>query len=340
MPDGFMQLQNKARKEAHCTTHELHALNLRLQDALNDCMVLTYQVLDGLVTMVLQRMGLLHKLTDNMALLDKLCAFAGVVRDSVTKYVRPKCTEEGPLAIVEGRHPLLECMEGIDFRPNDTYLADYSSFYIISGPNMSGKSTYLRQVALIVIMAQMGCFVPAKFASIRMVDRLFTRIGAGDSIESNSSSFMVEMQETAYIVNNATPRSLVIIDELGRATSTADGVGIAWAVSEHLISLACPTLFATHFARLEELATLYPNCKLWHFNVDVDSNQLHFTWCLRPGAKTAAHYGLKLAPMVRRTPRSLLSCRSQVLGSTPPRTPSHLVNAFTRDPTVELLPSC
>ncbi|DBA95622.1 TPA: hypothetical protein ACH3X3_013469 [Trebouxia sp. C0006] len=300
LPRTFIQLDAKNRHNVDCTSHELNALNSRLKDATNDCMVLTEQVLDATVAVIAQHISHLHKLIDNIALLDMLCSLATVVSRNSEPYVIPQCTQTGPIAIVEGRHPIIETRDDMSFQSNDTYMAEASSFHIITGPNMAGKSTYLRQVALIVIMAQIGSFVPAKFASVRLVDKLFTRIGTSDSIESNSSSFMVEMQETAHIVNHATERSLVIVDELGRATSTADGIGIAWAVSEHLIGLGACTLFATHFSRLSELAAVYPNCKLWHFgvNASAQSERLDYTWKLQEGQQQAVHYGLILANSV------------------------------------------
>ncbi|KAK9808717.1 hypothetical protein WJX72_002463 [[Myrmecia] bisecta] len=298
LPRTFIKMESKSKTTISCTTSELNALNARLRDASNDCLVLTQQVLEGAVAEVADHLGTLHKLLDNLSLLDMLCSFAHVAAASDGSYVRPRCTKHGPIAVMGGRHPILEQLEDQGFKANDTYIADCSSFLIVTGPNMSGKSTYLRQVALIVVMAQIGCFVPAKFASVRMVDRLFTRIGSSDSIETNCSSFMVEMQEAAYITNHATERSLVIIDELGRATCTADGIGISWAIAEHLISLGCFTLFATHFTRIAELASIYPNCKLWHLHVDTADNRLNFRWTLKSGPQEAGHYGLMLAPVV------------------------------------------
>ncbi|KAK9800728.1 hypothetical protein WJX73_001198 [Symbiochloris irregularis] len=205
LPAMFLELERKGRTQISCTTHELQALNTRLADALNDCLMLTAQVLQATSSRVLQHVQRLHCLTDNLALLDMLCAFASVATLSNGPYVRPKLTEAGPLAIVDGRHVLLENMEDTECQANDTYLASCSSFHVITGPNMSGKTTYLRQVALLVIMAQIGCFVPASFASIRIVDKLFTRMGTGDSIESNCSSFLVEMQEAAHITSTLWP---------------------------------------------------------------------------------------------------------------------------------------
>src|SRR5690606_31706098 len=171
-------------------------------------------------------------------------------------YVRPEISEEFALDIVGGRHPVVERMMPRDaFIPNDVSLARDSRLIILTGPNMAGKSTVLRQVGLIVLMAQVGCFVPAVRARVGLVDRLFTRVGASDNLVRGQSTFMVEMSETSAILHGATARSLVLLDEIGRGTSTYDGVSIAWAVSEHLHdSVGCKTVFATHYHELVQLA--------------------------------------------------------------------------------------
>lgn len=166
---------------------------------------------------------------------------------------------------------------------------------IVMGPNMSGKSTYLQQVCLIVILAQIGCYVPAHFATIRVVDRIFTRMGTMDNLESNSSTFMTEMKETAFIMQNVSPRSLIVMDELGRATSSSDGLALAWSCCEYLLSLAAYTIFATHMENLSELATIYPNVKILHFFVDIRNSRLDFKFQLMDGPRHVAHYGLLLA---------------------------------------------
>eukprot|EP01025_Chloroclados_australasicus_P049449 TRINITY_DN5631_c0_g1_i4.p1 TRINITY_DN5631_c0_g1~~TRINITY_DN5631_c0_g1_i4.p1 ORF type:complete len:252 (-),score=18.14 TRINITY_DN5631_c0_g1_i4:409-1164(-) len=178
---------------------------------------------------------------------------------------------------------------------------------------MSGKSTYLRQVALVVIMAQAGCFVPAQFCSFTPFKGLMSRIGSSDNLESNSSSFMVEMQEMSYILEHANERSLVIIDELGRATSTSDGIAIGWAMAEHLISIGASCLFATHFQELCELAQIYPNCALWQFDVNVTDDAMDFTWQLKQDAQQQViHYGLRLAPSVG-IPPDVINIAQQVV---------------------------
>src|SRR4030042_2069619 len=190
-------------------------------------------------------------------MIDILCSMAEVA--DRYQYVKPLVDEGHEIVIRDGRHPVLERM-GLSerFVPNDTQMnTQEHQILIITGPNMAGKSTYLRQVALIILMAQMGCFVPAREARIGVVDRIFTRIGALDNIMRGQSTFMVEMMETARILNQATSRSLVILDEIGRGTSTFDGLSIAWAVAEYLhdhSSFRPKTLFATHYHELTELS--------------------------------------------------------------------------------------
>jgi DNA mismatch repair protein MutS len=174
------------------------------------------------------------------------------------RYVRPIMTEDGSLQIREGRHPVVEdSLPRGEFVPNDTDLdQDENRMMIITGPNMAGKSTYMRQVALISLMAQIGSFVPAKEAQLPICDQIFTRVGASDDLASGQSTFMVEMSETAYILRNATDRSLIILDEIGRGTSTFDGLAIAWAVVEYIADkkrIGAKTLFATHYHELSEL---------------------------------------------------------------------------------------
>jgi DNA mismatch repair protein MutS len=181
-----------------------------------------------------------------------LRSFAAVAFER--NYTRPEIVSEGDLSISGGRHPVVESFVKQSFVKNDTHLSDNQSIMILTGPNMAGKSTYMRQVALIVLMAHIGCFVPADSATICIVDKIFTRVGASDNLASGQSTFMVEMNEVANILNNATPRSLLILDEIGRGTSTLDGLSIAWSVVEYISShINAKTLFATHFHELSEL---------------------------------------------------------------------------------------
>ncbi|XP_066372299.1 DNA mismatch repair protein MSH4-like isoform X2 [Miscanthus floridulus] len=211
-----------------------------------------------------------------------------------TPKIMDKLSDDGPMAINAGRHPILETLH-TDFVPNDIFLSEASNMVLVMGPNMSGKSTYLQQICLIVILAQIGCYVPAQFASLRVVDRIFTRIGNGDNVENNSSTFMTEMKETAFIMQNVSSRSLVVVDELGRATSSSDGLAIAWSCCEYLLSVKAYTVFATHMERLSELATMYPNVKILHFEVDLRNDRLDFKFRLKDGVRRVPHYGLLLA---------------------------------------------
>ncbi|MHC4784058.1 MAG: DNA mismatch repair protein MutS [Planctomycetota bacterium] len=203
----------------------------------------------------------LQALAHVLATLDCLASLAYLARQN--HYIRPKITAGKELNIIEGKHPVLAQILGAEFVPNDVALSDDGKdLAIITGPNMAGKSTYIRQVALLVLLAQTGSFIPAKKAQIGIVDRIFTRVGASDELIRGQSTFMVEMTETANIINNATDRSLVILDEVGRGTSTYDGLSLAWAITEHLANeIKCRTLFATHYHELTELGQLLVNVK-------------------------------------------------------------------------------
>jgi len=163
------------------------------------------------------------------------------------RYCRPTVSGERVLQVIDGKHPVLEQQLASEFVSNDVKIDAGDSLLLITGPNMAGKSTYIRQVALITLLAQIGSYVPAKSATVGVVDRIFARIGASDELHSGQSTFMVEMTETANLLNNATEQSLVILDEIGRGTSTLDGLSLAWAISEHIAgTIRCRTLFATH----------------------------------------------------------------------------------------------
>jgi DNA mismatch repair protein MutS len=214
-------------------------------------------------------------------------------------YCRPEILAEGRIEVEDGRHPVVEKMIGGErFVPNSIALDDTAEqVLIITGPNMAGKSTVLRQAALLVIMAQMGGFVPARRAALGIVDRIFTRVGALDNLSQGQSTFMVEMQETANILNHATGRSLVILDEIGRGTSTFDGLSIAWAVAEYLHDLngtGVKTLFATHYHELTELADRKPRVKNFNIAVKEWNDEIIFLHKLVPGG-TNRSYGIQVA---------------------------------------------
>ena len=210
----------------------------------------------------------MQEIASALAQLDVLAGFAEGAR--LYGYVCPEIRDEGVLQLDEGRHPVLEqVMIGEPFVPNDTQLESAGQqVAVITGPNMAGKSTYIRQVALLTLLAHTGSFLPAKRARVDLVDRIFTRIGASDDLSRGQSTFMVEMSETANILNNATDRSLVVLDEDGRGTSTFDGLSLAWSIVEHLHNqVGAKTLFATHYHELTELADRLP--RLRNFNVAV-----------------------------------------------------------------------
>ena len=251
---------------------------------------------------------------DALANIDVFSSLAEVaVRYS---YVRPELTADNEIVITQGRHPVVErsLVEG-SFVPNDTYLSnDDAQLIVLTGPNMSGKSTYLRQVALIVLLAQIGSFVPATSANIGVVDRIFTRIGAREDLAAGQSTFMVEMVETANILNNATPRSLIILDEIGRGTSTYDGLSIARAVAEYIHNyprLGAKTLFATHYHEMVELASFLPRVKNFNVAVAEEAGEVIFLYKIVPGGVDKS-YGVHVAKLAG-LPKSVLHRAEEVL---------------------------
>ena len=220
------------------------------------------------------------------------------------------------ISIRQGRHPVVErSLIDSSFVPNNAFLSnDDTQLIVLTGPNMSGKSTYLRQVALIVLLAQIGSFVPADAATIGIVDRIFTRIGAGEDIAAGQSTFMVEMIETANILNNATPRSLIILDEIGRGTSTYDGLSIARAVAEYLHNyprLGAKTLFATHYHEMVELASFLPRVKNFNVAVSEEGGEVTFLYKIVPGGVDKS-YGIHVAQLAG-LPKSVVHRAQEVL---------------------------
>ncbi len=246
-----------------------------------------------------------------VAQLDTLQSLAHVA--ATNDYCRPKLTDSFEMEIEEGRHPVLEQINlEQPFVPNDVRMDEESSLLIITGPNMAGKSTCLRQVGLIVLMAQMGGFVPARSAKIGAVDRIFTRVGASDNLVGGESTFMVEMNETANILNNATKRSLIVLDEIGRGTSTFDGMSIAWAVAEHIHDrIGAKSIFATHYHELADLAESLPRVKNLNVAVREWNNQVVFLYKLIEGGSDHS-YGIHVAKLAG-LPAEVISRARQVL---------------------------
>ena len=255
VPDYFIRKQTLANSERY-TTEELDRLAGVILGSSDKLVALEYNTYVELRDTLAAELTRVQRTAHNIAMLDALCSLSYVAIKN--GYVRPDINNDGVINIKDGRHPVVEKMLNNDmFITNDTYLNNHESrISIITGPNMAGKSTYMRQTALIVLMAQVGSFVPAASADIGICDRIFTRVGASDDLASGQSTFMVEMTEVANILRNATSNSLIILDEIGRGTSTFDGLSIAWAVVEHIANtkiLGAKTLFATHYHELTEL---------------------------------------------------------------------------------------
>ncbi len=248
-----------------------------------------------------------------LARLDVVSALAEVAVNR--GYVRPEVVDEDVLEIRDGRHPVVEeFLHGTRFVPNDAAFEEGERVRVLTGPNMSGKSTYLRQVALIVLMAQMGSFVPARSARVGLTDRIFTRIGAQDEIHAGQSTFMVEMVETANILHHATRRSLLILDEVGRGTSTYDGVSIAWAVVEFVHNhprLRARTLFATHYHELIRLGELLPGIRNYNVAVSEEGGQVVFLHRIVPGGADRS-YGIHVAELAG-LPRPVINRAQEIL---------------------------
>ncbi|MDP7070226.1 MAG: DNA mismatch repair protein MutS [Phycisphaerales bacterium] len=259
--------------------------------------------------------GPLRELATTVATVDVLCGFATLATQR--NLVRPVMTDGLDLDIRDGRHPVLDARLGSDFVPNDCLTVGEggtpSSLLLITGPNMAGKSTYIRQVALICLMAQAGCFVPASSATLGVVDRLFARIGAADELHAGMSTFMVEMTETANILHNATDRSLVVLDEIGRGTSTLDGLSLAWAITETLARKGCRTLFATHYHEITELGDRIDGVGNRHVAVQEWDDRIVFLHRIKPGA-TNRSYGVHVGRLAG-LPPEVIARATEVLDS-------------------------
>jgi DNA mismatch repair protein MutS len=315
VPEDFIRKQTLVNAERFITPalKEYEAMVLGAEDKLKELEFKLFTALRGAVAMEADR---IQQLACLIAQVDVLAAFAAVAARN--RYVRPQVMADERLHIQNGRHPVVELTQaGERFVPNDTQLdTETSQLIILTGPNMAGKSTYLRQVALITLMAQLGSFVPAEEAEIGLVDRIFTRVGASDDLATGQSTFMVEMTETANILNNATRRSLVVLDEIGRGTSTFDGLSLAWAVAEHLHEsprLGCKTLFATHYHQLNELENTLERAKNYRIAVKEGPEGIVFLRKIVPGG-TDRSYGIHVAKLAG-LPAEVVERAQQVLHS-------------------------
>jgi DNA mismatch repair protein MutS len=310
VPADYVRKQTIKNAERYIT-EELKEYETQALSAEEKALELEQQLFEQLRRQSAQYVSRLQALAEIVAQCDCLTAMAYLAKRR--NYIRPKMTAAGGLVIHEGRHPVLAEMLGADFVPNDVELGGGAGeVLVITGPNMSGKSTYIRQVALLVLMAQTGSFIPARNAEIGLVDRIFTRVGASDELVRGQSTFMVEMTETANIINNATERSLVILDEVGRGTSTYDGLSLAWAITEHIANrLKCRTLFATHYHELTELAELFANVKNCNVAVREWMDEVVFLHKILPGG-TDKSYGLHVAKLAG-IPKTVLDRSKEIL---------------------------
>jgi DNA mismatch repair protein MutS len=294
VPDDYTRKQTLANAERYITP-ALKEMEQKVLGSEERSRQLEYELFLQLRAKVGEHLDALQSSAAAIALLDVLCSLAETAQRF--RHVRPQLVEDKQLTIVNGRHPVLEqTLVGETFVPNDTTIQPHDSLlHILTGPNMAGKSTYIRQVALITLLAQIGAYVPAESATVGIVDRIFCRVGASDDISRGQSTFMVEMNETALILNNATESSLVILDEIGRGTATFDGLSIAWAVAEHLHDLTkCRTLFATHYHELTDLTNTRP--AVANFNVAVRewNDEIIFLRKILPGCADKS-YGIQVA---------------------------------------------
>jgi len=311
VPDDYIRRQTLANAERYITP-ELKEYEEQVVTADERAKQLEYELFVSLRDIVQKEARRLQATAAVLAQLDVLASLAELARHR--GYVRPTITDQPELRIIDGRHPVLDIVETQGtFVPNDTLIGgENGTVQLITGPNMAGKGTYIRQVALITLMAQMGSFVPAREATIGIADRIFARVGASDELTRGQSTFMVEMTETARILNTATPRSLVILDEIGRGTSTYDGISLAWAIVEHLHDhVGCRTLFATHYHELTDLAQSLAGVR--NLNVAVKEWEDHVVFLHKIVAGAAdKSYGIHVARLAG-VPREVNERAKQIL---------------------------
>jgi len=269
------------------------------------------ELFEKIRSLVADQIDAIQQAAGAVAKLDVLECFAYIA--AMRGYCRPAITAEPVLKIKQGRHPVLDVMLAEKFVPNDTDLqSGKTTMMIITGPNMAGKSTYIRQVAILTLLAHTGSFIPAKEARIGLTDRIFTRVGASDELSRGQSTFMVEMTEAANILNNATEHSLVILDEIGRGTSTYDGLSLAWAIAEHLAKeIKARSLFATHYHELTELEELIESVKNFNVLIREWQDQVVFLHKITPGG-TDKSYGIHVARLAG-MPREVISRARTIL---------------------------
>jgi DNA mismatch repair protein MutS len=312
VPADYQRKQTTANGERFITP-TLKEMEVRILGAEERGRLLEYELFLSLRDEALLEMASIQSTAASLAALDALASLAETARQF--NYCRPVLREPGSIRIADGRHPVLDQrMNGEKFVPNDVTLDTAENrLIILTGPNMAGKSTYLRQTALMTLMAQIGSFVPAASAEIGLADRIFTRVGASDDLSRGQSTFMVEMNETANIIHHATAHSLVILDEIGRGTSTYDGLSIAWSVAEYLHDkIGALTLFATHYHELTELAKTHPAAKNFTVAVREWNDEIIFLHRIVPGAADRS-YGIQVARLAG-LPKEIIQRAKEILG--------------------------
>jgi len=314
VPAEWIRKQTLVNAERYIT-QELKEYEEKILGAEDKIMALETKLYNDLVLSLAEYIPAIQINANQIARLDCLLAFANVAE--ANKYIRPIVEDSDVLDIKQGRHPVIEKQlpVGEKYIANDVYLdTDSQQIIIITGPNMAGKSALLRQTALITLLAQIGCFVPAESARIGMVDKIFTRVGASDNISVGESTFMVEMNEAADILNNLSPRSLVLFDELGRGTSTYDGISIAWAIVEHIHEhprAKARTLFATHYHELNEMEKSFKRIKNYNVSVKEVDNKVIFLRKLERGGSEHS-FGIHVAKMAG-MPKSIVKRANDIL---------------------------
>ncbi|NNK11951.1 MAG: DNA mismatch repair protein MutS, partial [Flavobacteriaceae bacterium] len=313
VPEEWIRKQTLVNAERYIT-EELKEYEAKILGAEERILDLEQQLFSQLILWMQAYISPIQNTAQAIAHIDCLCGFAELATEH--HYVEPTINDSTELNITKGRHPVIEkqLRPGESYIPNDIFLnRETQQIIMITGPNMSGKSAILRQTALIVLLAQIGSYVPAEAATIGLVDKIFTRVGASDNISLGESTFMVEMNETASILNNLSERSLVLLDEIGRGTSTYDGISIAWAISEYLHEhpSRAKTLFATHYHELNEMATTFERIKNYNVTVKELKDRVLFLRTLSPGG-SAHSFGIHVAKMAG-MPQQVLSRANKVL---------------------------
>ncbi|QQR93886.1 DNA mismatch repair protein MutS [bacterium] len=311
VPENYIRKQTIAGGERYITS-ELKDMEQKILTADEKLIGLEKELFLKFREEFIQHIQTLQKVSQIIAEVDTLFSFSEVAKEN--NYTRPIFTEKSQvLAITSNRHPVVEKLVE-NFTSNDLNLNSQNSMMILTGPNMSGKSTYIRQVALLAIMAQIGSLVPAESCELSLVDRVFTRVGASDNLSKGESTFMVEMNETANILNNATSNSLLILDEIGRGTSTFDGVAIAWSVMKYIYeNLKCRTLFATHYLELTELEKKYDGISNYSVQIAEKNDQVIFMHKIIPG-KAQKSFGVHVAEIAG-MPNEVINNAKEILKS-------------------------